>query len=1619
MDKNNILKKINSGEYYYINNKIKLNIIKSIKDLFPNLISSDVNLLVKFTNRLIDFISIKFGLNEIKNKKNEIISYTQWTMNENNDIKSTILMLLPFLDNSKDNGKILKDLRDLNNILFNNDTKTISKNKRYIPRSDIIKKDLYNSNFIINFSKELSKEYEEEFNEKLLDQLEKENLLLNRFETIIQTIKICNGKFIVNWLNIRPILIENFQEEPIYKNTVEKVDLLKNKKVDTNDILCQSEYFKQAVFKDYNEKIDISIYNYYYAVSNFCYESIKKIKWTFYCRDILASENNGFYFIQILNMMLNLKGVIRSPNYYDMNFKNKSNFNNDFDELLKKLSQNNGLNINNISKNLQYEVLASLLRFLVSNNSDFNFPKELEKYRIEIEHDEIEDINFSENLTSYTNLYEAFSKINRKLLWDYLKDCLDILKYNYYGSKLFIEKDSQSGYINNNIYYLFDKVTIKNIYNYGKFITFQNFKDKTKYTKKYINLIVDEDISLIDEMFYDKLFLNNINTRNFISRNLRLQMNNSNNNSINNRFDEIKKSLKNNIHKIVWETLIFNGLISKFGMSTSVNKKNQTNDEIENHKLMTDELKEIIVDKNGQDGYYFFTNSKYKDLDDVYNQGKPTTYIKLLTTYKKKPKFNFYNAYSLNWLFQINFMSRFVNQNINYITGATGQGKSTQMPKIYAYCFKALDFIVNPRVICTQPRFDPTESNPDWVSQEVGLDINYEVGNQKIKTNNYYLQFKHSKNKHIKENCCHPSIIYVTDGTILMTLNENLSLSERYYNKRKNDFEIIKDSALYNAVLIDEAHEHNTNMDLILSELRLTSNYNENIKIAIVSATMDDDEPVYRAYYKKYYRYYNIKGIFTDPRIHISPPGKTTKYKITEHFSKDEDIINIHQRTINQVKYILKNYSSGQILVFSTGQADILKIVEELNKTLSSNVITLPYFSAMNPIYKDIIKNITEKLPSLKNKRENVHIEWGDRFIQDKTVSNNIYKRAVIVATNVAEASITIPGLKFVVDNGYQKVRKYDFKKKTKIFAIEKISEASRLQRKGRVGRKEPGDVFYLYPQGTREKILPKFKITQEDFSDILMNIITNKETFKKYLDKHEEDIDNIKRELDSKMMDIYGQYYIVNPFENKLVRNMYNEIIEFDGIKTNKINIDMYNPFFNNLAKNLMIGIENKTISKYILTIDTNNYKNLEIEPTTFFRAVKTTMGQLLFEKNESIVILISSMMEISNEVTLILPLIRLLNNGLKGFASVSYIGERRISNYKKLINRFGHYYSDIYSIYKIVESFKNNFSDLGIFKILDEGNKGYFNKLNQLFNKSLKNYQNYKNTNLNEFKINNLIDVETYISINQLIRKKIYKSDELREEWIKSNSISSIFINEFKSNKNIIKWCQENYISYDAFTNYYKNLVDLMIKIYSLDSQLDKKQNEINYLKEFATKEVIKKSKLKVTELNLKEKLELAFIYGYHENLFFRDKDGAYRSFYSHQAINQIVNSYGNKLTFNTILGEFISCINKIDKGDDLIPQLNLVININPKVLGKYLATIFMDKSFSNKIKIKLTDKKTNFSTYQIRTIDDSSLNNFYYELFNNLDRFKHLLYNPKINNKSDELDVYKIIKNIKYKN
>ena len=122
-----------------------------------------------------------------------------------------------------------------------------------------------------------------------------------------------------------------------------------------------------------------------------------------------------------------------------------------------------------------------------------------------------------------------------------------------------------------------------------------------------------------------------------------------------------------------------------------------------------------------------------------------------------------------------------------------------------------------------------------------------------------------------------------------------------------------------------------------------------------------------------------------------------------------------------------------------------------------------PYFTSLHPNYKNMMSKIDKNVFKIKNFRQNIHKEWGIDYIEDKKVPKGIYKRAIIIATNVAEASITISGLKFVIDNGYAKVNKFDEVKNETKLLIEKISESSRIQRRGRVGRIASGTVYYLY----------------------------------------------------------------------------------------------------------------------------------------------------------------------------------------------------------------------------------------------------------------------------------------------------------------------------------------------------------------------------------------------------------------------------------------------------------------------------------------------------------------------------------------------------------------------------
>jgi tRNA threonylcarbamoyladenosine modification (KEOPS) complex Cgi121 subunit len=231
------------------------------------------------------------------------------------------------------------------------------------------------------------------------------------------------------------------------------------------------------------------------------------------------------------------------------------------------------------------------------------------------------------------------------------------------------------------------------------------------------------------------------------------------------------------------------------------------------------------------------------------------------------------------------------------------------------------------------------------------------------------------------------------------------------------------------------------------------------------------------------------RSIYMDRRYHISPPGETTQYRVDEYYLEN-DIIEKDEKTnalkaqelgYKKIIEICNKSVKGEILFFANGQREILEAVKYLNSVLPSGNIALPYFADMHEIYKEIISKINNKISQIKNKRERIHEDWGVNFIEDPSIPNDIYKRAIIIATNVAEASVTIPGLTYVVDNGYSKVNLYDKEFSISNLEVEKISESSRLQRKGRVGRVGDGTVYYMYKKDARKNIKPKYKITQEN----------------------------------------------------------------------------------------------------------------------------------------------------------------------------------------------------------------------------------------------------------------------------------------------------------------------------------------------------------------------------------------------------------------------------------------------------------------------------------------------------------------------------------------------------------
>lgn len=247
----------------------------------------------------------------------------------------------------------------------------------------------------------------------------------------------------------------------------------------------------------------------------------------------------------------------------------------------------------------------------------------------------------------------------------------------------------------------------------------------------------------------------------------------------------------------------------------------------------------------------------------------------------------------------------------------------------------------------------------------------------------------------------------VSDNTYVKLMTDGILLAEMQRDRLLRQ---------YDTIIIDEAHERSLNIDFILGYLKQILPKRPDLKVIITSATIDP---------KRFSNHFNDAPI-------IEVTGRTYPVDIQYHplDELDGDYVN---GIINAIDS-LDAYAAGDILVFLNGEREIRDVAQALEKQQYRNTQILPLFSRLT---------VAE---------------------QNKIFSPHV-GRNIVLATNVAETSLTVPGIRYVVDPGTARISRYSFRTKVQRLPIEPISQASANQRSGRCGRVAAGVCIRLYSE--------------------------------------------------------------------------------------------------------------------------------------------------------------------------------------------------------------------------------------------------------------------------------------------------------------------------------------------------------------------------------------------------------------------------------------------------------------------------------------------------------------------------------------------------------------------------
>jgi ATP-dependent helicase HrpA len=359
------------------------------------------------------------------------------------------------------------------------------------------------------------------------------------------------------------------------------------------------------------------------------------------------------------------------------------------------------------------------------------------------------------------------------------------------------------------------------------------------------------------------------------------------------------------------------------------------------------------------------------------------------------------------------------------VCGETGSGKTTQLPKICLELGRGVSGLIGH----TQPRRIAARSVASRIAQELNSPLGQVVG--------YKVRFNDK----------------ISDGSYVKLMTDGILLAETQGDKFLN---------AYDTIIIDEAHERSLNIDFLLGYLKQLLPKRPDLKVIVTSATIDADRfaahftgaPIIEVSGRTYpvevrYRPLGKAGFRAKESAEADNAqfdldvdnlfGIARKVKTEARWLEEDDEEEAIEEAILDAADDLLRQGDGDILVFLPGEREIRDVADHLRKyqgrsTKLKHIEVLPLFARLS-------------------------IEDQQKIFKSHSA------RRIVLATNVAETSLTVPGIKYVIDAGLARVNRYSPRAKVEQLQIEKISQAAAKQRAGRCGRVSNGICVRLYSE--------------------------------------------------------------------------------------------------------------------------------------------------------------------------------------------------------------------------------------------------------------------------------------------------------------------------------------------------------------------------------------------------------------------------------------------------------------------------------------------------------------------------------------------------------------------------